>query len=102
MNLVEEARRKGKRLHSIEAEAQGVDVVRNLDRVFETLLRVFVLEQEEIRKRRLGTFDLRRKQRFLTEIHIDEQVRVRDDRGEAVKPRERGSCFIIQEGIGPS
>lgn len=66
------------------------DVVHDLFEVCRALLPLLAgLESEDVVERALGPLDLRAQDRLLAHVHRDEQVRVREDRGDTVEPPER-------------
>ena len=102
VNPPDQAQRDRKALpYSREAVIHGRDVVRNVLNVVERhprQLRPF--EQQELGQRRLRALDLGREQCLFPDIHVEEQVGVRQDRGHAIEPAER-EIGIIQQAVEP-
>jgi len=73
---------------------QGCNVTRDLrDIVERNSGSLAELEQQQVRERRLRPLDLRRKQRLLADVAVEEERRVRQKCGQTVEPPE------CQEGL---
>lgn len=88
MDLADETVRERKPLADAgEPVIQGRDVVRHLHDVVERNTRQFIeLEEQEVRQRRLGAFDLGREDCLLADVRVKEQGRVGQEGRDAVEP----------------
>ena len=67
-------------------------VVRNLPNVFQwDAGRLITLVQEKVREGRLRALDLRGDQRFLADVRVDEQRRVRQERRQPIESSKRAA-----------
>ena len=69
----------------------GEDVVDDLLRVIDrtNTRRIFALVNQEILERGDGSFDLRGKDRLLPHVHVDQEVRIWQERRKAIQTTER-------------
>src|SRR5690606_6737415 len=75
-----------------EAVVERGDVVGHLLHVVQRhARRFFQLEQQQVRQRGLGALDLRRQQRFLPHVLVEEQFGVGQHQGDAVQPAQ---CLV--------
>lgn len=84
-----QAKRKIIPQNPLEAVVHRADVVRRLADVLDRHAgRQIVLEEEEVRERRLRSLNLRRQDRFFTDVRIEDLVRVGKEKRDAVQPAE--------------
>jgi hypothetical protein len=75
---------------SSETVVERGDVVGDLGYVVQRHARRFIqLEEEQIRERRLRPLDLGGEHRFLSDVGVEEERLVREQRGDAVQPTDR-------------
>ena len=71
MHFADESQRERECLKSFDPMHHCVDVIGNLAYVIDRLAsRGLGLERQKVRERRLGTFDLRGKNRFFAHVHV--------------------------------
>ena len=69
---------------------QRRDIVRDfLDVIQRYARRLVVLKQKQVGKRRLSPLDLRREDRLLAHVRVDEERKVGENGSQAVEPAER-------------
>jgi len=59
--------------------------------------RFVVFEEQEVRQRRLGAFDLRGEHRLLADVGVEKEAQVGQDRGQSVESPQRLVCLLEEE-----
>src|SRR5690606_909635 len=98
MDLANQAARERESLTQAgQAVVERCDVGRDFDDVVERDAGRFLqLEQEQVRERRLRALDLARDDRLTADVGVEEQVRLRQERGDRVEPAAGEEGLVVQ------
>lgn len=82
---------------------ESSDVIRDFHHIVEgDTRRFFQFEQQQVCKRRLGAFDLRRKHRLATYMSVQEEIRLGEQQSNTVQPPKCQSGTLKESlaGVG--